>query len=130
VRSFKQGIVQRIAGSAAAPVVEGGFLGKTSGFNGGSIATDVKRKTVASEVYTATLWLRSATPGQNWTGTLAFWALGGASELATQNITVYQHWTPVRIDLPLSQPIHETLRVELYTTSPGVELYIDSIKVR
>ncbi len=125
-----QNVMQRIVGSAGAPQIEGAWLAVTSGFNGGSIATDVKRRTVAGETYTATLWLRSATPGQNWTGAVALWALGGQSEVAVQDITVYEYWTAVRIDLPLSQPVHETLRLELYTSTPGVQLYLDSIKIR
>ena len=123
-------VVQQVAGTAELPAVDGTQVGVTSGFTGGSIATDVRRRTAADETYTASLWLRSATPGSSWTGTLALWGLGGQTEAASQPITVPETWTQFTIQLPLSQPVHESLRLELYTGSPNVQLAIDGVVVR
>ena len=103
------------------------FASTGTTFTGGSIATDTTRRTKVGETYTATIWLRAAAAGNSWDGTLAFWALGGAQELAVTPVSVGTVWTQYRVAIPIAQEGHTTLRVELYTSSPGEVLYLDGL---
>jgi hypothetical protein len=123
--------VVAIAGTPAVPAPDGQMIGSTTAaFTGGSIATDVRRRTAVGETYTATLWLRAAAPGDTWDGTLALWGLGGATEAASMPVSIGDTWTQVTISLPVAQQSHDTLRLELYTASPGEILYLDGVMLR
>jgi hypothetical protein len=45
-------------------------------------------------------------------------------------ISVGPTWTLFTLTLPIGQPSHESLRLEIYTGSPGEVLYVDGIVVR
>lgn len=125
------GVVSAQLATPEVPAPDGQVVGVTSAsFESGSIATDVKRRTAVGETYTATLWLRAATAGDTWEGTLALWALGGATELAALPVSISDTWTQVSISLPIAQQSHDTLRIELYTNSPGEVLYLDGVMLR
>jgi hypothetical protein len=125
-----QNAAQRIAGTAALPAMDGNYL--LSATYSGSIATDVKRRTAEGETYTATLWVRSGTPGATWSGDLALWAIGGNQEAAVQRGLQITDtgWTQLKIELGIGQPVHEALRLELYSGTPGVQLLIDGVVIR
>jgi hypothetical protein len=116
-------------GGTVAPV-DGSYFATTTTSNGGSFATDVTRQTVVGETYTATIWLRALVPSNTWDGTLAFWALGGTQEVAVTPISVTDQWTQLKVTLPIAQPDHTALRVEVYSGSPGELVDVDGLVVR
>jgi Carbohydrate binding domain. len=125
------GVVERVLGDPAIPATDGRRYGRTTtAFTSGSIATDVRRRTQVGETYEATVWVRSATPGDSWDGTLALWALGGAQEVATVAVSAGDEWTQVTLPLTLAQPGHDRLRLELYSGSPGEVLLFDGAALR
>jgi hypothetical protein len=124
-------VLRVVGGSADVPAVDGLSYASTGDrFTGGSIATDSKRKTTVGETYTATIWLRAEAADNTWDGTLALWGIGGVAEAATAPISVGTTWTQVTVTLPIGQPSHDALRLEIYSGSPGEVLYIDGIIVR
>jgi hypothetical protein len=123
-------VLSRIMGTPQIPAVDGQYLATTdTRFGSGSIATDVFRRTTPGETYTATLWLRSAVPGDTWEGGVALWGLGGGDELAVLGVTIPDTWTLVTVTLPTTVS-HSALRLEVYNGSPGEVLYVDGAMIR
>jgi hypothetical protein len=128
---ISQDVLQVVGGSAEVPAVDGLWYATTGDrLTGGSIATDSKRKTAVGESYTATIWLRAEAVDNTWDGTLALWGIGGTTEGVSMPISVGAAWTQYSITLPVGQPSHDVLRLEVYTGSPGEVLLVDGIMVR
>jgi hypothetical protein len=95
----------------------------------GSLFQDLRRRPAVGESYTAEAWLRSDTPGTTYTGTLAVWGLGGATDVAFSDFSVGDQWTKVTIQVPVTNEGHTTFRVELYLKTPGQTLFVDGVQL-
>jgi hypothetical protein len=124
-------VLDRVAGAPPVAAIDGANVARSNAaYSGGSFATDVARRTAVGEIYTGTIWLRAASSGDTWDGTLAMWGLGGVAEAATTQVSVSDEWTPFTVQLPVTQAGHTTLRLELYSGSPGEQLYVDGAVLR
>ncbi|MEF2977752.1 carbohydrate binding domain-containing protein [Subtercola sp. YIM 133946] len=104
----------------------GGWFGATNTQTpGSSLAQSVSRETIVGDSYTAQVWLRSSDPSKKFSGTLAIWALGGTTEVATTAFSVGGTWTPVSVVLPLTKADHTSLKFEIYENSTGSTLFVD-----
>jgi hypothetical protein len=109
------------------PSQDGGWFAATNTpASGGSLSQTVQRQTIVGDPYTGEVWLRSSDPSKTFSGTLALWALGGATEVATTAFTVGGTWTKVSVELPLANPDHTSLRFEIYESTTGNTLFVDS----
>ena len=124
------GALERTPGGAVRPADGRAFATTTAAYSTGSLATDVKRAVNVGDTYTATIWLRAVAPGNTWKGTLALWGLGGTAEVATAAVEVPDTWTRVTVSLTAAQSAHDTLRLELYSSSPGEQLQLDGAQLR
>jgi hypothetical protein len=104
----------------------GNFYGATNTARvGGSIFQDVSRSVGVGQKYVAEVWVRSADPSVNYSGTVALWALGGSGiEVASSSFHVLGEWTLVRVEL-LTLRSHGMLRLEIYEDTLHADLLID-----
>ena len=113
-------------GSAGTPAAHGGWFAATNtGSSGSSLAQVVSRPTSVGEAYSAEIWVRSADPALTYSGTLALWALGGTTEVATRPFTANGTWQLVRVDLPITAGGHGQLKLEVYLGSTDNTLFLD-----
>ncbi|QWT25028.1 carbohydrate binding domain-containing protein [Subtercola sp. PAMC28395] len=96
---------------------------------GSSLALTVARQTTVGDDFTGEVWLRSADPAKTFSGTLALWGLGGATEGASVPFTVGADWTLVRVDLPIGKPDHTDLKLEIYESSTNNTLFVDGAQI-
>ncbi|GGF14116.1 carbohydrate binding domain-containing protein [Subtercola lobariae] len=94
-----------------------------------SLAQSISRTPLVGEDFTAEVWVRSADPTKTFTGILALWGLGGTTENASVPFTVGADWTLVRVDLPITNADHDTLKLEIYEMSTNSTLYVDGAQV-
>lgn len=119
-------------GSEGREAFDGGSAGVVTFAEGGqAIRTTVDRSVRAGDSYTATVWMRTSDPEQEFTGRLALWGLGGGNEVATTDVTVTGEWAPYEVTLEAGVD-HSQLRVQLYSgsTAGGVELVMDGVTLR
>ena len=81
------------------------------------------------ERYSAEVWVRSADPSRTYSGTLALWALGGTTEVATQSFTADGTWQRVRVDLGIAAGGHSGLKLEVYLGSVDNTLFLDGAQL-
>jgi hypothetical protein len=105
------------------------FAATNTGASGSSLAQTVSRPTSVGERYTAEVWVRSADPSRSYTGTLALWALGGTTEVASQPFTANGTWQRVRIDLPITAGGQSELKLEVYLGSVDNTLFLDAAQL-
>jgi hypothetical protein len=95
---------------------------------GNSVALSVNRTLAVGQVYTATVWMRTADPTQTFNGRLVLWATGGVSQNAIKTITgITGTWTRVQVPITVADANNNRLKVELYSSSPSVELLLDGV---
>lgn len=115
--------------SGAATAIEGEYFAATNTrTNNSSLAQVVERKPKVGETYTAEVWLRSSTTTP-FTGSLALWALGGTTEVASVPFTVGSTWTKVQVRLPISQAGHTSFKFEIYENSTNATLWVDAAQL-
>ena len=107
----------------------GWFAATNTATAGGSMAQVVNRQTTVGDRFTGEVWLRSADPAKTFSGTLALWGLGGATEVGQTAFTVGAEWTKVQVSLPITQPDHTQLKLEMYLTSTDNTLFVDAARL-
>ncbi|RFA08433.1 hypothetical protein B7R54_03740 [Subtercola boreus] len=125
-------INQAVYSSAATgiPAKNGSYFAATNtGTAGSSLAQTVQRELIVGDSYSAEVWVRSADPNATFTGTLALWALGGSTEVASKDFTVGAKWTKVAVGLPLKADGHTSLKFEIYERTTGTTLFVDGAQV-
>lgn len=96
----------------------------------GSIALDDPRSLAVNEEFTATVWLRSAVPGETVTGRVSLWGRGGpvTNAWTEQEFTVGDEWQEVTVKhTPTGN--RTWLRFELALDS-GTAVLVDRLAVR
>ena len=102
------------------------FLATNTQVSGRAISQDVRRATVAGDQVTVSIWARSA-DSRPFTGTIALWALDGSgTEANSNNFTVTDTWTELKVVLPINQVNHTSLRLDVYLTSTTGTLWFDN----
>ncbi len=140
--SFEQGVGRwrPSNGSATIEAVAGTFGpdgtmdGYTAGravaaTSGSSVANDTARRLEAGGTYTAKVWMRTENPEESFSGRLALWALGGNSQVATSDVVVDGTWREYEVALTTADATNDRLRVELYSSSPGVAVMLDTARL-
>jgi hypothetical protein len=142
--SFESGVTNLTQSNGTATIVsvpayptdKGLIAGtKRAGFtvpkSGNSVAIRVNRTLAVGETYTATLWVRTADPTKTFSGKLVLWATGGVAQNATKSVTgITGTWTPIQVALTVADAKNNQLRVELYSSSPSVEVLLDAVVLR
>lgn len=95
----------------------------------GSIQADLARTLRVGETYTASIWVRAASPGARFSGTLALWGLGGTNTAASQPFSVTDQWTEVTVTQTITQSNQNSLRLQLYGQTPGVTIFVDGSRL-
>ena len=91
-----------------------------------SLFQDVQYVTTPGNTYTVEAWVR----GTGAKGTIALWALGGATtEAASAPFTGTDKWQKVRFQLPVGVDDHTVLRFQIYYTTVGTDLQVDGAQV-
>lgn len=114
---------------AGVPAVDGGSVAATNAtVSSGSIVNNISRMIRRGETYTWSVWLR-AEAGKTFTGKLALWELGTATENATTAVTVTDSWKEFTVTKTISGTGDGTLRLQLYEYSPGVTVFMDGARL-
>lgn len=123
-------INQAIYGTSAAnPSTHGAwFAAVNTASSGSSLAQSVSRETAIGDNYTAEIWVRSGS-SQPYSGTLALWALGGTTEVATQPFVADGTWRLVRVELPIRRMDHSQLKLEVYLGTTTGDLFVDGAQL-
>ena len=95
----------------------------TTGDNG-SIYQDVLVPPQVGQSYTFSIWVLSR-DGNDFSGTLAIWGLGGTSESGARDFTAGASWTAVSAPLNVNVSGHTKLRAQIYMHSTGRNLDLD-----
>jgi len=119
--TFKRNDARAQAGS--------GFISVKSAAAGRSIAKNVTRTVTKGQHYTATIWVRSASPDAAYEGKLILRTRGGSLETATQEFVAGQEWTPVSVYLAVEKSGHTGLRVQIKNATANESLFIDTVTV-
>jgi hypothetical protein len=91
-----------------------------------SVYQDVSAAVAPGGVYQAKIWIRSLSPSDTATGTLALWGLGRtANEVGTQSFSVGGSWTQVTANLQVQQS-HDFLRLQVYFDKPQMQVLLDT----
>jgi len=101
----------------------------TPSANGESMSVSVPRSVAAGETFTATLWLRTSVADTVFRGRLALWLLGGSTEVATRDIEITDEWTQVEVEVTAGSA-HSDIKLQMYASSPGVEVLVDSVAIK
>ena len=102
----------------------------TSGANGSVYLDGAISAVTAGSTATVTAWVRTPAPGTTATASLVLWGLGGYDENAGQSFTADNTWRQVSATLPITSSAHTAMRAQVYLSTVGVNLDIDSISVR
>lgn len=105
------------------------FAATNTGTAGGSLAQTVKRIVPVGDSYVAEVWVRSADTSKTFSGTLALWATGGVTEVASAPFTANGTWQRVRIELPNRNDDHTALKFEIYLGTTDNTLFVDAAQV-
>lgn len=108
----------------------GGYFAATNTVTaGGSLAQSQRRIIPVGDTYTAEVWVRSADTSKTFSGTLALWALGGTTEVASTPFTANGTWQRVGIELPIRNDDHVSLKYEIYLGTTDNTLFVDAAQV-
>jgi hypothetical protein len=115
--------------SGVTPAHRDYFAATNSPVATGSLFQDVRLRPAVGETYIVEAWLRSASVGTTYNGTLAVWGLGGTAEVAFQDFSVGDQWTKVTFAVPIQQDKHTSFRVQLYLKTTGQTLFVDGVQL-
>lgn len=86
----------------------------------------VKHDLAVGETYTASIWLRTAAPSPEVSGSLQLWAAGGSAiESASTPFTLHDEWTQVSVDLPVALAGQSELRFVVELDTPDAYVRAD-----
>jgi hypothetical protein len=124
MRSSTDTNVAVYAGTSGSPAEARDYYAATNSPRvGESVWQDAPVETVLGDTYTAELWVRAP---EGYSGTLALWALGGASsEGASAPFTADGTWKLVTVRLPIAVDGHTTLRFQIYSNTVSKTLFFD-----
>lgn len=95
---------------------------------GNSVAVGAPRRMKAGEKYTGSMWVRTANPGDTFSGKLALWATGDISQNAVTTVTgVSGAWQHITVTLTVADANNSRLKLELYSNSVAVPLIMDGL---
>jgi hypothetical protein len=108
---------------------KGGWMAATNTKSAGSsLSQTVAYRPIKGETFTAEVWVKSGST-KPFSGRLALWALGGATEGASAPFTTTGTWTKVQVQLPVGHDAHTQFKFEIYEDSTDSTLWLDTATV-
>jgi len=101
------------------------FLSTSTKKTGSSLRQVISRSSKAGDVYSASVWLKSRSTTEQFTGVFKLSAVGGKSESVRKDFVVGPTWTEYVLTLPVSSS-HTKFYVDIYEKTTGVSLAVDS----
>ncbi len=101
---------------------------RTQGPAGSGISHGIAHAPVPGAIYAGSAWVRSPS-GAPVQGQFRVTAQGGGGAEATSGFVADGSWQQVSVRLPISGS-HSSMRAALTVDTPGVELYVDDVKVQ
>ena len=117
--------LSRKANSAGGAQAGKYFLSTSTKKSGSSLRQSVSRVSKAGDVYSASVWLKSRSATESFTGIVRLTAAGGKSEKASKTFTVGPEWTEYVVTLPIYSS-HKKLYLDVFEKTTGVSLGVDS----
>jgi hypothetical protein len=108
---------------------KGGWMAATNtGAAGSSLSQTVAYRPIKGETFTAEVWVKSGS-SKPFSGRLALWGLGGATEGASTPFTTTGTWTKLKVQLPVGHDDHTQFKFEIYEDSTDATLWLDTATV-
>lgn len=101
------------------------FAATNTAVSGRAMTQDVRRSVRVGEEYTYSMWVRSSSATQEFSGLAVLWGLGGSSEKREVSFTVGSEWKEVKVSLPIRASAHDAIRLDVYLLTVGATLFID-----
>jgi len=101
------------------------FLSTSTKKTGSSLRQAISRSSKAGDVYSASVWLKSRSSTEQFTGVVKLSAVGGKAEAVRKSFVVGSTWTQLVVTLPISSS-HSKFYLDIYEKTTGVSLAVDS----